>query len=40
MMEKEAVAKEILDYRPDELYDRLINDATVKKSHLPNLQKS
>lgn len=40
MMEKEAVAKEILDYRPDQLYDRLINDTAVQKSPFPNLQKS
>jgi len=26
MMEKEAVAKEILDYRPEQMYTLLIND--------------
>lgn len=32
MMEKEAVAKEILDYRPDELYDKIINSTNLRIS--------
>lgn len=29
MIEKEAVAKEILDYRPEQIYDKLINDTRL-----------
>lgn len=32
MMEKEAVAKVILDYRPEQLYDMIVSGTSVKKS--------
>ena len=32
MMEKEALAKEILDYRPEELYDKIINNTNLRIS--------
>jgi hypothetical protein len=31
MVQKTAVAKEILDYRPDQIYEKFINEAGVQR---------